>query len=84
MKSLKGKRIWLTGASKGIGRAVALELASRGAVCGLTSRDRQSLDELRGDIERRSGEVVVVVGDVTDLDLGDETCLIPLGRPPCT
>jgi short-subunit dehydrogenase len=43
---LKGRRIILTGASEGIGRALALELAGRGARLALAARDRQRLDSL--------------------------------------
>jgi short-subunit dehydrogenase len=66
MECLAGKRIWLTGASSGIGRALALELASRGAVCGLTARSEEALRALRGEIEGRGGRAVVAAGDVND------------------
>jgi len=69
MSTLAGKRIWLTGASTGIGRALALELASRGAVCGLTARTEESLRALQVEIEGRGGRggrAIVVPGDVTD------------------
>jgi short-subunit dehydrogenase len=66
MASLAGKRIWLTGASSGIGRALALELAARGAACGLTARSEEALRALRGEIEGRGGRAIVVPGDVTD------------------
>ena len=68
MSSLAGKRVWITGAGKGIGRAVALELASRGAVCGLTARDEKSLNEVLQQIEKRGGKAFVLPGDVTDAD----------------
>ena len=67
-RSLKDQRIWLTGASTGIGRAVALELASRGAICGLTARNEESLQKLRQEIEARGGNALVLPGDVTDGD----------------
>jgi len=63
---LSGNRIWLTGASTGIGRALALELAARGAVCGLTARSEESLRALQVEIEGRGGRAIVVAGDVTD------------------
>jgi short-subunit dehydrogenase len=68
VSNLLEKRIWLTGASQGIGRAVALELAAQGAVCALTSRDEKSLAELRALIESRGGKALAFAGDVTDLD----------------
>lgn len=63
---LTGKRIWLTGASMGIGRAVALELAARGAVVALTARSEQQLEDVRQEIAGRGGSSIVVPGDVTD------------------
>lgn len=51
--SLSGKTILVTGASSGIGRAVAQECAAAGAVCFITARNQerlqQTLDELQGE-----------------------------------
>jgi short-subunit dehydrogenase len=66
MGKLTGKRVWLTGASTGIGRAVALELAACGAVCGLTARSKQTLQTLGKEIESLGGRAIVLPGDVTD------------------
>jgi short-subunit dehydrogenase len=68
MTKLAGKRVWLTGASMGIGRALALELAERGAVSILTARNEETLNEVRRDVEARGGRVLVKPGDVTDPD----------------
>jgi short-subunit dehydrogenase len=68
MPDLSGQRVWLTGASQGIGRAVALELADRGAVTVLTARNEEHLEELRTAVETRGGKAMVKPGDVTDLD----------------
>lgn len=43
---VKGRRIWVTGASTGIGRAVALELARRGAVVVASARNKGALNEM--------------------------------------
>ncbi len=43
---MQGRRIILTGASEGIGRALALALAERGARLALAARDRQRLESL--------------------------------------
>jgi short-subunit dehydrogenase len=66
MKQQTGKRVWLTGAGAGIGHAVALEFAARGAICGLTGRNEAPLLALRGQIESRGGKALVFPGDVTD------------------
>lgn len=46
--SLEGKRILVTGASSGLGRAIATTCASRGATVVLAGRDMARLDETRG------------------------------------
>lgn len=47
MTAIKGKTIWLTGASSGIGLALAKQLADAGASLILTSRREQQLEQLR-------------------------------------
>ena len=47
MTAIKDKTIWLTGASSGIGLALAKQLADAGAALVLTSRREQQLDALR-------------------------------------
>lgn len=66
--STRGTRIWLTGASYGIGRSLALELAAHGAVLGLTARSGDKLERLREEIEAAGGTALVLPGDVTDRD----------------
>ncbi|MFL6374837.1 MAG: SDR family NAD(P)-dependent oxidoreductase, partial [Pyrinomonadaceae bacterium] len=47
----KDKRVFLTGASSGIGEALALDLAKRGAVVGLVARRKEMLDDLAARCE---------------------------------
>lgn len=63
---LKDQRVWITGASMGIGRALALECARRGAVVALTARGREGLLDLQKTIESNHGRALVYPGDVTD------------------
>jgi short-subunit dehydrogenase len=63
---LKGRRIILTGASEGIGRALALELAGRGARLALAARDRQRLDSLAQECRARGGEARALPTDVSN------------------
>jgi short-subunit dehydrogenase len=56
----------ITGASMGIGRALALAWAERGARLVLSARSEDALVELAREIERRGGSAIVVAGDVTD------------------
>src|SRR5262245_31027678 len=62
---MRGRRIILTGASEGIGRALALELAARGARIALAARDRERLDSLAQECRARGGEALAVPTDVT-------------------
>jgi len=57
--------VFLTGASSGIGAALAAEFARRGAVLGLVARRRAPLDEI---VARVPGRHHVYAVDVTDKD----------------
>ena len=61
---LAGQRVWVTGASKGIGRALATELARGGCRVAASARDLDQLDRLAAE---QQGVVPVAV-DVTDRD----------------
>ncbi len=63
---MKGRRIILTGASEGIGRALALELAARGARIALAARDRERLESLAQECRGRGGEALAVPTDITN------------------
>ena len=69
MSKLKNQCIWLTGASSGIGRALAFELIRRGARCALTARNGEALSLLINEIETDPDRTLVVTGDVTDADV---------------
>jgi 3-oxoacyl-[acyl-carrier protein] reductase len=63
---LAGKVSLVTGASRGIGRAVASRLARRGATVVLGARDEKLLGEAVAEIEDQGGRAVAVRLDVTD------------------
>ncbi|MEY4670047.1 MAG: hypothetical protein RL518_2746 [Pseudomonadota bacterium] len=65
---LKGKCVWLTGASSGIGEALAYELARRGARVALTARRKELLEAIVAKIEASHGQAYSFPGDVLDLE----------------
>ena len=63
IKNFANKRVWIIGASSGIGKAVAIELARQGASLVLSARRQQRLDELNQQLDNNHQVIVV---DVTD------------------
>lgn len=60
------KVVLITGASSGIGRALALEWGRRGARLGLTARRGEELLRLSEEVERAGGEALALPADVRD------------------
>ncbi len=57
---------WITGGGTGIGRALAIEMAGRGAVVVVSGRRRQPLDSVVEEIQAHGGQAHALVCDVTD------------------
>ena len=66
--SIKNKSVLITGASKGIGRALALVLAGKGANLGLVARSEIELLSLKAEIELIGSKAEIFVGSVADED----------------
>ena len=64
MGALRGKNVLLTGASAGIGEALAVELARRGANLALLARRKERLDAVAERVEGSGVRVVPIVADV--------------------
>ena len=64
-KVLDGRTAVITGASRGIGRAIANLFADEGANVTLVSRSAEALDDVFAEINRRGGRALVVAADVT-------------------
>lgn len=60
------KVVLITGASSGIGRALAIELGKRGATLGLLARRAEALRELAFEVERAGGRALALPADVRD------------------
>ena len=67
MFSLAGKSCVVTGASRGLGRAIALAFAEQGADVVLAARSVPDLEQLRAEIEGKGRRAVVAATDVTDV-----------------
>ncbi len=66
MELAPGTRVLVTGASRGIGRAIAQAFAARGATLGLVARDGQALEELARELPGDGH--AALAGDVADAD----------------
>jgi 3-oxoacyl-(acyl-carrier-protein) reductase len=66
-RRLEGKVALITGASRGIGRAIALELADRGAAVAVNYRaSHNAAEEVRYDVRQRGCECELFQGDISD------------------
>lgn len=63
-----GTAVMVTGASAGVGRAVAQAFARQGAYIGLLSRDRERLETVRKEVEQLGGKAIVLVADVANAE----------------
>jgi NAD(P)-dependent dehydrogenase (short-subunit alcohol dehydrogenase family) len=63
--------IVITGASSGVGRAIAQRFGERRARVGLIARGLDGLEGARRDVERAGGEAIVLQVDVADADVVD-------------
>ena len=58
----------VTGASAGLGRAIALEFAKRGAQVALLARGKKGLEAAAAEVEAAGGKALVIPTDVADAD----------------
>lgn len=70
-KNLDGKIALVTGSGRGIGRAIALKLASQGARLVINDLDAAPAEETAAEIRVQGGQAVVCVGSVTAPDFAD-------------
>lgn len=66
MSAFRDNVVVLTGASRGIGRELALQLADQGARLALSARDAGALEEVAAECRKRGGEAVAIPADVAE------------------
>ena len=64
--SWTGRVALVTGASKGIGRAIALTLAAEGMDVAIVARSREPLEALKKAIEAKGRKAAVIAADLAD------------------
>ncbi|MCF3932056.1 SDR family oxidoreductase [Acuticoccus sp. M5D2P5] len=79
---LDGKRALVTGASRGLGREIALALADVGADIVLVARPSDALDESAAAITALGRTVTTFPADISDPDIAAETCERVLATGP--
>ena len=80
---LEGKVALVTGASRGIGRAIAMDLAARGAAVALTARHPEPAEEAAAEIRERGGRALALamdVGDSASVEAGAKAIADGLGK----
>src|SRR5262249_13417935 len=65
---LRARTVVVTGASAGVGRAVAQRFARAGARIGLIARDAEALECVRQEVEQLGGSATAAPADVADAD----------------
>ena len=68
MESLKGKIALVTGAGKGIGRAIAIALANEGVHVGLVARTKKDLEEVAAALKAIGVPVAIATADVSIIE----------------
>jgi NAD(P)-dependent dehydrogenase (short-subunit alcohol dehydrogenase family) len=92
---LQGKKAIVTGGSRGIGKAIALELAREGADVAIVARSKDDLETAAGELEQATGRrIIPLAADVTSkaqvdtmvaqaaTQLGGLHILVNSGSPP--
>ena len=65
---LQEKVVLVTGASKGLGKAIAEAFAAEGSRVALTARNQQELEQIVQEIQQRGGQAFALAADLTNAD----------------
>ena len=71
---LNGKRVFVTGGSRGFGRVIALAAAEAGADIVLNARDPDALAKTADEVRERGRQALVFVGNIADPATCEEVC----------
>jgi NAD(P)-dependent dehydrogenase (short-subunit alcohol dehydrogenase family) len=71
---LDGRRLFITGGSRGLGREMALALADAGADVALTGRDQESLERTAADIRALGRQAWPIQADMAEPGACEATC----------
>ena len=71
---LDGKRMMITGGSRGFGRAIALAAAEAGADLVLVARDPESLAKTAGEVRERGRQAMTYAADVAEPSVCEDLC----------
>lgn len=82
MESLNGKHALITGAGKGIGRALALALAKEGVNVSLLARTAADLDAVAAEVKAAGGKAFTVTADVADINSVNDAMAKVLAEGP--
>ena len=80
---LDGKNAFVTGASRGIGRSIAVALAGAGADVALVARSEHGLAETAADITALGRKAFVIPADVTSQDAVDSAVASAIEQLGC-
>ena len=75
MPYFQDKVVWITGASSGIGEALALELAKEGAILVLSARRQEELERVKAATNLHDSRVLVLPMDVTQFELAPRNAM---------